>query len=83
MIPTQRMSSNTLNQSCMSFCGGYGSSNNSDNNSANLSFSDDYLNNAFNNSFNTPQGRPQPQLTFLNQSFNVPSRQNIMVKTNL
>ena len=77
MPPLQRIPVN-LNQSCMNFCGGYGSGNNSDR-STNLSFSEEYLNNAFNSTFSTPR---QQQL-FHNQSFNVPSNSNMMVKLNL
>jgi len=74
MPPLQRAPMN-LNQSCMSFHGGYGSGNNSDR-SANLSFNEEYINNAFTSSFNTPQSHPQP---FLNTNFNMSSNPNIMV----
>jgi len=72
----QRMSAN-LNQSCMSFHGGYGSGNNSDR-SNNLSFngSDDFLQNAFSNDFTSHRART-PQ-SFINQNFNVSSNPNIM-----
>jgi hypothetical protein len=74
MPPLQRVPMN-LNQSCMSFHGGYGSGNNSDR-SANLSFNEEYINNAFTSSFNTPQNHPQP---FLNTNFNnMSSNPNIM-----
>jgi len=74
MPPLQTISTN-LNQSCMTFCGGYGSGNNSDR-STNLSFGEEYLNNAFTNTFSTPQSR---QHSYHNQSFNASSNSNIMV----
>jgi len=73
MPPLQTISTN-LNQSCMTFCGGYGSGNNSDR-STNLSFGEEYLNNAFTNTFSTPQSR---QHSYHNQSFNASSNSNIM-----
>ena len=76
MIPLQRIPIN-LNQSCITFCGGYGSGNNSDR-SSNLSFSDEYLNSAFTSTFSTPPNRQQQ--SYHNQSFNTPSTPNMMVK---
>ncbi len=68
MPPQQRVQMN-LNQSCMSFHGGYGGSGNNSDRSANLSFNEEYINNAFTSSFNTPQNHPHPQ-SFLNNNFN-------------
>ena len=70
--PIQGMPPINLNQSCMNFCGGYGSGSNSDR-STNLSCNEEYL-----TSFNTPQVRQQPQ-NFLNQSFNVSANPNVMI----
>ncbi len=77
----QRMSVN-LNQSCMSFHGGYGSGNNSDRSTNNLSFtgSDDFLQNAFsNNDFGSLRSRT-PQSFINQQNFNVSSSPNMLVK---
>lgn len=76
-MPSQRIPVD-LNQSCMTFRGGYGSGNNSDR-STNLSFNEEYLNSAFTSTFSTPQNRNQQN--FLNQSFNVSSNPNIMVNS--
>jgi len=76
MPPLQRIPV-SLNQSCMTFCGGYGSGNNSDR-STNLSFSEEYLNSAFTSTFSTPQSRQQQN--YMNQSFNVSSNPNIMME---
>lgn len=65
MMNSHRMSAGNLNQSYMSYLGGF-SGTNSDH-SANLSFNnDDFMNN-----YNTPQASQQQN--FLNQSFNMQS----------